>query len=302
MSDYLLEVKGLSASFQNKYRHEILDSVSLKVRKGEITALVGESGCGKTMTALSITRLAPKDLKITAGEILFGGGDISKAKEDELRKIRGAEISYIFQEPSTALNPVLKIKEQMVETLTLHRGIKGREAVEAASELLRSVGIPAVSERLEAYPHELSIGMKQRVMIALAISANPKLLIADEPTTALDATIQAGILNLLKKLRDTKGISILLITHDLSVVEKYADFVFVMYKGRILECAPTAFIFQKPIHPYTINLLNCVPKPGHYKEPFKTIGLDLSQYEMKRLPKLSEVEVKHWVRMPKNKY
>lgn len=314
MSEFLLEVKDLSASFHNGHRQDILDGVSLKVKKGEITALVGESGCGKTMTALSITRLMPKSLKLSGGEVFFAPygdlkeHDLLKAKEDELNRIRGKEITYIFQEPSTSLNPVLKIKDQLIEALSLHRGIKGKEALEAAAELLRSVGIPSVRERLESYPHELSIGMKQRVMIAMAISADPKLLIADEPTTALDATIQSGILNLLKKLRDAKGISILLITHDLSLVERYADFVFVMHKGRILECAPTAFVFQKPIHPYTISLLNCVPKAGHYKEPFplrgpcKTIGLEVSQYEMKNLPSLSEVEARHWARIPQNKY
>ncbi len=258
----LLQIKDLRTYFyQDGLVIKAVDGVGLKISSGEIVALVGESGCGKTISALSVTQILPSEAKILSGEIKFLGQDLLKLKHDQLRKIRGREISYVFQEPATSLNPVFTIGEQIIEALTLHLNLNKKEARKRAEELLVQVGISSPKQRLFAYPHQLSGGMKQRAMIAMAIATQPKLLIADEPTTALDVTIQAQILDLLLKLREKIDLSILLITHDLSIVSLFADQVYVMYAGRIVESAPVKLLYERPGHPYTRALLRCIPDP-----------------------------------------
>jgi oligopeptide/dipeptide ABC transporter ATP-binding protein len=260
----LLEVRDLNVAF-NTGRGQIrpVRDVSLTIYPGQTVALVGESGCGKSVTSLSILRLIPSPPgEILSGRIVLQGRDLLELSEREMRSVRGKDIAMIFQEPMTSLNPVYTIGDQIVEAVTLHQHVNTRQAYEIAEQSLRDVGISDPRRRLHEYPHQMSGGMRQRVMIAMALSCRPKLLIADEPTTALDVTIQAQILELLRKLQRETGMAILLITHDLGVVAENADVVAVMYASRIVECAAVEEVFDHPQHPYTRGLLHSVPKLG----------------------------------------
>jgi oligopeptide/dipeptide ABC transporter ATP-binding protein len=249
-----------------------VDGVSLRLARGARLGVVGESGCGKSVTALSILRLLPSPPgRIVGGQILFEGRDLLTVSEQEVRALRGKSIAMVFQEPMTSLNPVYTVGRQVAEVLTLHEGLARRAARERAIELLKMVGIPAPEQRVDSYPHELSGGMRQRVMIAMAIACRPKLLIADEPTTALDVTIQAQILDLLARLRTELGMSIMLITHDLGVVSEFADDVMVMYAGKVVENASAQALFARPLHPYTKGLLASVPSDDRQRTRLVTI-------------------------------
>jgi peptide/nickel transport system ATP-binding protein len=260
----LLRVRDLSTAVElGRGRGAVaaVSGVSFDVAAGRAFGLVGESGCGKSLTAMSILRLlAEPSVRITGGEIIFDGVDLARAPEKELRRIRGRRIAMIFQEPSTALNPVLTIGDQVGEPLRIHQGLSRRQAAARAVALLEQVGIPAAPERARAYPHQLSGGMKQRAMIAMALACGPDLLIADEPTTALDVTVQAQILALLRRLQRELGMAMILITHDLGVVAETCDEVAVMYAGRIVERAAVRELFRRPRHPYTAGLLRAMPK------------------------------------------
>jgi oligopeptide/dipeptide ABC transporter ATP-binding protein len=258
----LLEVSGLKTYLNTSLGLvKAVDGVSFDVKEGETVALVGESGCGKTMTALSIMRLIPRpQASIVGGEIRFQGKDLLRLDDEEMRRTRGAEIAMIFQEPMTSLNPVLTIERQITETLEAHQPISKEEARGRALELLRLVGIPDAAQRLTEYPHQFSGGMRQRVMIAIALSCKPKLILADEPTTALDVTIQAQLLELMRGLSRQFGVALVIITHNLGVVARYADRVNVMYAGKIIENGSAAEIYRNPRHPYTIGLLHSVPR------------------------------------------
>jgi peptide/nickel transport system ATP-binding protein len=259
----LLEVENLQTHFATADGvNRAVDGLSFSVEAGETVAIVGESGCGKSVTSMSILRLIPEPPGKIAGAIRFQGKDLLKLSEREMRAIRGNDISMIFQEPMTSLNPVLSIGQQIGEALRLHQGLSRRDAEARAVEMLRLVGIPAPEKRVKEYPHQLSGGMRQRVMIAIALACNPKLLIADEPTTALDVTIQAQILDLMRDLKHRVGAAIVLITHDLGVVAEVAERVIVMYAGRKVEEAPVVELFRNPKHPYTKGLLGAVPKLG----------------------------------------
>ncbi len=273
MSDKLLEVKNLKTYFKTENGIlKAVDDVSFNVRKGETLCIVGESGCGKSITSLSIMRLVEKDNSINAGgEIFFEDKDILKISEEEMRKIRGKDISMIFQEPMSSLNPVFTIGYQVSESLILHEGLTPKEANKQSIELLKKVGIPRADEIVNSYPHELSGGMRQRVMIAMALSCNPKVLIADEPTTALDVTIQAQILDLMKNLKNDFNTSIILITHDLGVVAEMADYVVVMYAGKVVEEGEVVEIFKNTSHPYTIGLLKSKPVLSQRQEELYSI-------------------------------
>lgn len=258
----ILSVKDLRTSFfTGAGEVKAVEGVSFNVYPGKTLGIVGESGCGKSVTSLSLMRLIPHPPgKIIGGEILYQGRDLLKLPMDEMRKIRGNEISMIFQEPMTSLNPVFTIGNQICEAIALHqKGLSRKEVRERAIEMLKLVGIPAPEKRIDDYPHQLSGGMRQRVMIAMSLSCNPKILIADEPTTALDVTIQAQILDLLKNLQEKVGMAIILITHDLGVVAEVADEVMVMYAGKVAEQATVKEIFGNPKHPYTRGLLNSIP-------------------------------------------
>jgi oligopeptide/dipeptide ABC transporter ATP-binding protein len=258
---HLLEVKNLKTQFPTRAGLvRAVDDVSFHIDRGELLGLVGESGCGKSMTALSIMRLIAPPGKIVEGEILFDGRDLLKFSNREMRNLRGNDIAMIFQDPMTSLNPVFTVGEQIAEALRLHRNLSRKEARKAAVAAMREVAIPDPELRADDYPHQLSGGMRQRVMIAMALACDPKLLIADEPTTALDVTIQAQILELLNHLRQTRDLAVLLITHDLGVVAEVADRVCVMYTGKIVEESPVAELFARPKHPYTEGLLRSVPK------------------------------------------
>jgi oligopeptide transport system ATP-binding protein len=238
-----------------------VDGLSYHVNKGECVALVGESACGKSVSALSVMRLIPYPPGIiVGGQIIFKGKDILKVSEAEMRHIRGNEIAMIFQEPTTSLNPTLSIKRQVAETIKLHRRLDDREAAKEAVKLLKLVGIPDPEERISDYPHQFSGGMQQRIMIAMALSCNPALLIADEPTTAVDVTVQAQLMEILNNLRNQFGTSLIIITHNLGVVARYADKMEVMYAGRLVESGPTDVIYDEPRHPYTIGLIASVPR------------------------------------------
>jgi oligopeptide/dipeptide ABC transporter ATP-binding protein len=258
----LLEIRDLRTHFHvSEGTVRAVDGVSFDIKEGETAALVGESGCGKTMTALSIMRLVPKPQgSIVGGEISFQGRDLLKLSEAEMRETRGSEIAMIFQEPMTSLNPVLTIGRQITETLEAHGQVSQSTAEARALELLRLVGIPDPDRRLSDYPHQLSGGMRQRVMIAIALSCNPKLILADEPTTALDVTIQAQILELMRDLSQKFGVALLIITHNLGVVARYADRVHVMYAGKVIESGTAREIYSDPRHPYTLGLLRSVPR------------------------------------------
>jgi peptide/nickel transport system ATP-binding protein/oligopeptide transport system ATP-binding protein len=258
---HLLEVKDLRTQFQTRAGVvRAVDGVSFQLDEGELLGLVGESGCGKSITALSVMRLVGAPGKIVGGEIRFGGEDLLAASDARMREIRGDDIAMIFQDPMTSLNPVYTVGEQIAEALRLHRKLGRKQARDAAVEAMREVSIPDPGRRADDYPHQLSGGMRQRVMIAMALACDPKLLIADEPTTALDVTIQAQILELIDELRRTRNLAVLLITHDLGVVAEVADRVAVMYTGRIVEESPVAELFARPKHPYTEGLLRSVPK------------------------------------------
>lgn len=257
----IIKVKNLKTYFHTEDGIvRAVDDVSFKINKGETVAIVGESGCGKSITSLSIMGLIQKPIgRIEGGEILFKGKDILKFPEKEMMHIRGNKISMIFQEPMTALNPVFTIGDQVGEAIIIHQNVNKHEARKRTIQALKNVGIPRADEIVDCFPHELSGGMRQRVMIAMAMSCSPELLIADEPTTALDVTIQAQILHLMRQLKEKTGTSIMLITHDLGVVAEMADFVVVMYAGKIIEKAPVMELFENPLHPYTIGLLKSKP-------------------------------------------
>jgi oligopeptide/dipeptide ABC transporter ATP-binding protein len=255
----LLDIDKLSVYF--KTDHGVLKTVSdlsFSINRAEVFGLVGESGCGKSLTALSVLRILPGNA-FTEGTVLYGGRDLLSLKGEDMRRIRGKEISMIFQEPMTSLNPVLTVGYQISEALTAHLDISGKDALERTVQLLRSVRIPAPELRIRDYPHQMSGGMRQRVMIAMAIACNPALLIADEPTTALDVTIQAQILELIRGLRNESGMAVLLITHDLSIISEQADRAAVMYAGRIVELSPVEELFSRTLHPYTLGLLASLP-------------------------------------------
>jgi peptide/nickel transport system ATP-binding protein len=259
----LLEVRDLQTHFRTPDGiNRAVDGMSFDIEAGQTLAVVGESGCGKSVTAMSILRLIPEPPGRTAGSVLFQGRDLLRLTTSEMRKIRGDEIAMVFQEPMTSLNPVLTVGRQIAETVRLHQGLDRKAAAKRAAEMLALVGIPEPARCVRQFPHQLSGGMRQRVMIAIALACSPKLLIADEPTTALDVTIQAQILELMQDLKTRVGAAIMLITHDLGVVAEVAEHVIVMYAGRKVEEAPVAELFRRPKHPYTRGLLGAVPKLG----------------------------------------
>jgi peptide/nickel transport system ATP-binding protein/oligopeptide transport system ATP-binding protein len=313
----LLKVKNLKTYF---FTHEgtvkAVDEVSFSVNQGKTLGLVGESGCGKSVTALSIMRLIPNPPgKIVSGEIWFEGKNLLKLDEKEIRKIRGKKISMIFQEPMTSLDPVFTIGHEIVEVIQLHQRLNKEEARKKSIEILKIVGIPDVEKRINSYPHQLSGGMRQRVMIAMALSCNPTLLIADEPTTALDVTIQAQILRLINDLKDKFGASVMLITHDLGVIAEMCDNVAVMYAGHIVEYTDVYTLFDNPLHPYTKGLSKSIPRMNVDVEHLNAIPgivpnlLDLPSgcpfhprcdFSFKRcveeMPELIEIENSHLVK------
>ena len=272
-----LLVKNLKVSFSTSKKELIaVRGISYQLNQGEILALVGESGCGKTVSALSILRLIQEPPgKIVSGEILFAGKDLLKLKKKELQDLRGKDIAMIFQDPMTSLNPVLTIGEQIIETLLRHTSLSRKKAREKSFRLLEQVEIPSPKQKLDQYPHQLSGGMRQRAMIAMALSCSPRILIADEPTTALDVLIQAQILSLLKKIKNDTQMSILLITHDFGVVAEVAERVMVMYAGEIVESGSVNDLFRSPLHPYTIGLMESIPT------------LESTQQKLSRLKEIS---------------
>jgi oligopeptide/dipeptide ABC transporter ATP-binding protein len=268
----LLEVKNLKTYFYTEDGVvRAVDGVDFFVYQGEVMGLVGESGCGKSVTSLSIMRLISQPGKIVAGEILFEGKDLVKASEEEMIQVRGNRVSMIFQQPQTALNPVFKVGDQIGEVLGVHQSMGKEAGRKRAVELLQMVGIPDPERRAEAYPHELSGGQAQRVMIAMALACVPDLLIADEPTTALDVTIQAQILDLMRNLRENIGTAIILITHDLGVVAEMCERIAVMYAGRIVEQTDAPALFERPLHPYTQGLIGSIPILGKLKDRLEVI-------------------------------
>jgi oligopeptide/dipeptide ABC transporter ATP-binding protein len=280
MATPLLEIDNLQTHFFTAAGTvRAVDGVSYSVAAGEILGVVGESGCGKSVTALSVLRLvADPPGKIVGGAIRFAGKNLLELSERQMEEVRGNDISMIFQEPMTSLNPLLTIGRQISEAIVLHQGLSQRDAMDRAVEMLRRVHIPEAERRVQAYPHQLSGGMRQRAMIAMALSCNPKLLIADEPTTALDVTIQAQILDLMRELQDTLGTAIMLITHDMGVVAENADRVVVMYAGRKVEEARADDLFDRPAHPYTKGLLGSLP------------NLELAAHTGSRRPRLTEIK------------
>ncbi len=313
----LVEIKNLKLDFLAGDRAlRAVDDVSLTVDAGETVCLVGESGCGKSVTALSIARLVPMPpARYAGGEILVNGRDVLKMSKTELRKIRGGVVSYVFQDPGASLNPVFRVGAQIKESLKLHRPEKANDA--EVVRLLKLVGIPAPESRIKDYPHQMSGGMQQRVMIAMALASEPKLLVADEPTTALDVTIQAQILELLLDLKQRLGMSILLITHNLGIVGDMADRVAVMYAGQVVELAPALDLLRRPLHPYTRALMNSVPKLNGSAKRLQAITgtvpslgnfppgcrftprCPIARPECsKAVPELLQVEPGRWVRCP----
>ena len=257
----LLKVEDLTVTFEVSGRQSpVIQDLSFEIGEGEVLGVVGESGCGKSITALAILGLVPAPPgRITGGRILFDGEDLVAAGEKRLQQIRGNSISMVFQEPMTSLNPVFTVGEQIAETVRSHYGVGKREARDRAIEMLRRVGIPSPERRVDNYPHQMSGGMRQRVMIAIALVCEPKLLIADEPTTALDVTVQAQIFDLFQDLREQMGTAIMLITHDIGVISQIAHYTMVMYAGRRIEGGRTADVIRNPLHPYTSGLISCIP-------------------------------------------
>jgi len=264
MTDLVLRVENLKVSFFGRDgKLTAVNGISYCLMAGEILAIVGESGCGKTVGALSILRLIPEPPgKIESGSVTFNSSDLLKLNPQDLREVRGKDIAMIFQDPMTSLNPVLTLSDQIMEPILRHTSLTRREAWEKAVDILRQVEIPSPAEKMKQYPHQLSGGMRQRVMIGMALSCSPKILIADEPTTALDVLIQAQIIDLLQHLKEQTGMSVLLITHDLGLVTEIANRVIVMYAGKIVESGPANELFHAPLHPYTLGLKNSVPKLG----------------------------------------
>lgn len=313
----LLQIKDLQTSFfTSDGQVRAVDGVTFDIKEGQTMGLVGESGCGKSVTALSVMQLLSKGIgKIVGGDIVYRGKNLADYSDAEMRDIRGNEISMIFQEPMTSLNPVFSIGDQIAESVQLHQGVSKKGARERAVEMLKLVKIAEPQKRIKDFPHQLSGGMRQRVMIAMALSCNPSLLMADEPTTALDVTIQAQILELIKELQEKLGMSVLLITHDLGVVAEQADEVAVMYAGKIVERAKPEIIFARPSHPYTIGLMNSVPGvvdksakrlkaiPGIVPSPlhwpsgcrFRDRCLQAEEQCGQMQPELIEIERGHWV-------
>ena len=317
-TDSLLKVKELSVSFSTDEGEVVaLDAVDFEVKHGQTLGLVGESGCGKSVTALSVMRLLPRPIgKITGGSIHFGGMDLLKLTPDEIRQIRGNEIGMIFQEPMNALNPVRTIGDQISESFLLHQNITPKEAWGKSIDMLEDVGIPAPENRVFEYPHQLSGGMRQRIVIAIALACKPKLVIADEPTTALDVTVQSQILDLLQSMKEKLGSSVLLITHDLGVIAETCDEVCVMYAGRVVERASTIDLFANPVHAYTRGLLSSIPRlDGVPKTELSTIdgmvpslselnmgcrfaprsGIEHSKEQLEQRPPFTEIKPGHWV-------
>ena len=311
----LLEIKDLATHFFTRSGVlKAVDSVSLKLKTGRVLGLVGESGCGKTITALSILNLVPYPGRIVSGSIFFEGRDLLTLSPEEMRRVRGAKISMIFQEPMTALNPVFTVGDQIAEVLTTHLKSTSKEAMHSAVELLQAVGIPSPEKRVHEYPHQLSGGMRQRVMIAMAIACKPSLILADEPTTALDVTIQAHILELLGRIRAEMGMAMILVTHDLGLIAERADQVAVMYAGRIVEQAETRELFADPQHPYTRGLIASVPNPEEKHTRLRTIAgsvprpqdlpqgckyitrCEIKTGQCEKEPELVEIRAEHWVR------
>ncbi|WP_137891877.1 ABC transporter ATP-binding protein [Ramlibacter sp. 2FC] len=262
--DTLLQVEDLQVEFRTRRGTAlVLGGVDFEVRRGETLCVVGESGCGKSMTALALLRLIPSPPgRIRGGRIRFQGEDLLQASEARMREVRGNRISMIFQEPMTSLNPVYTVGDQIAESLRLHAGLDAKQARERAIEMLRQVGIPAPERRVDEYPHQMSGGMRQRVMIAMALACRPDILIADEPTTALDVTVQAQIFDLLRELQRDKGTAIVMITHDMGAVAEMADRVMVMYAGRVIEQGRAEQVLSRPGHPYTQGLIDCLPELG----------------------------------------
>lgn len=309
----LLNIQGLDISFKTAALPiKVVNQLSLDIKEGEVFGLAGESGCGKSLTALAIMGLLP-DNSFAGGLIKFKNRDLLTLDKEEMRRLRGKDLAMIFQEPMTSLNPVLTIGYQIKEVLTTHLKLSKRDALEQAIELLRAVKIPSPEIRVKEYPHQMSGGMRQRVMIAMGIACNPSLLIADEPTTALDVTIQLQILSLLRKLREERKMSLLLITHDLGILSENADTVAIMYAGRIMELADARDIFSHPGHPYTIGLLNSIPKgkglplkpiPGFVPRPgelpegckFSDRCSYVKPLCREKEPEISETSVRHLVR------
>jgi oligopeptide/dipeptide ABC transporter ATP-binding protein len=269
----LIEVRNLEVQFEVRgVTLKAVDDVSFTIAPGETMGLVGESGCGKSVTASAIMRLVPQPPgKIAGGEILFDDQDLLKLSEAQMRKIRGNRISQIFQEPMTSLNPVYTVGDQVAEVIQLHQGLSRKEAMEKVVEVFGQVGIPAPDTRVNDHPHKMSGGMRQRVVIAMALACSPRLMIADEPTTALDVTIQAQILDLMNRLKEDTGASILFITHDLAVIAEMAQRVAVMYAGKMMEYASVESLFDNPKHPYTVGLMNSIPAMSKGKKRLSTI-------------------------------
>ena len=263
MSEHALSIRGLTVSFPGPAgRMRVIEDVSLDIGRGEIVGLVGESGSGKSVTVLATMRLLAPTARVDAGSVLLGDRDLARLSKDGLLKVRGADMAMVFQEPMTSLNPLFRAGFQIGETLEAHLGLSRAEARERAITLMHAVGIPAPEQRVDDYPHQLSGGMRQRVMIAMAMACSPKVLLADEPTTALDVTIQAQILALVRRLRDDTGMGVLLITHDLGVVAGMANRVVVMYAGLVMEEAPVRALYAQALHPYTRLLLKSIPRVG----------------------------------------
>jgi len=269
---HILDIQGLKTHFATRNGTvKAVDGVDISVDKGDTLGIVGESGCGKTVLALSIMRLIPSPPgRIVGGQILFKGTDLLGLDEDEMRKLRGNDISMIFQEPMNSLNPVLKVGDQISEVIKLHEGLSEEKALDRALDMLRLVGLSPTRDTLRSYPHQMSGGMRQRIMIAMALACNPELMLADEPTTALDVTIQAQIIDLINKLKDEVGTSVILITHDLGVVAQMAQHVAVMYTGKVVEYCSVLDLFSTPLHPYTRGLMESTPKRASKKDGYLT--------------------------------